>query len=192
MIMLHGRGASPESILELTPALHANGFAYLAPTAAGHTWYPYRFIEPISRNEPYLSSALNAIDALVTQVVNAGISHERIVLLGFSQGACLTLEYAARHAQRYGGVIGLSGGLIGDTVRVDYPGSLAETPVFLGCSDIDAHIPKERVIESAAVLRKLGGAVTDRLYRGMAHTVNDDEVAFVQGLVAQIANSPKA
>ena len=132
-------------------------FAYLAPQAANHTWYPYRFIEPIERNEPWLSSALQVIDDLITRVMAAGIPAERIVLLGFSQGACLTLEYAARHARRYGGIVGLSGGLIGPqgTPRND-AGSFHGTPIFIGCSDVDFHIPLDRVHEAAQVLRQTG------------------------------------
>jgi phospholipase/carboxylesterase len=165
-----------------------NKVAYLAPQAANNTWYPYRFIEPIARNEPWLSSALQVIDDLLAHVIAAGIPTERIVLLGFSQGACLTLEYTARHPQRYGGVVGLSGGLIG---AEDAPrhavGSLAGTPIFIGCSDIDFHIPLDRVHAAAQILGQLGGVVTERIYPGMDHTINQDEVDFVNGLLQEIA-----
>jgi phospholipase/carboxylesterase len=187
MIMMHGRGASADSILSLAHEFDAEGFAYLAPQAANNTWYPYRFIEPIERNEPWLSSALQVIDDLITRVSVGGIPAERIVLLGFSQGACLTLEYAARHPQRYGGIVGLSGGLIGpdDTLR-NYSGSLAGTPIFIGCSDIDFHIPLDRVHEAAQVLQHLGGDVTERIYPGLDHTINQDEIDFVNGLLQEV------
>ena len=184
MILIHGRGASAEDILTLAGEFDGTGFAFLAPQAAGHTWYPNSFLAPIPSNEPGLSSGLAAIAALLERVGGAGIAPERTILLGFSQGACLALEFAARNARRYGGVAGLSGGLIGpDGAPRDYPGSLDGTPVFLGCSDVDPHIPAARVSESAAVLRRLGGEVTDRLYPGMGHTVNRDEIAAVQGLM---------
>jgi predicted esterase len=185
MILVHGRGASADSILTLASELERPDLAYLAPQAAGGTWYPQRFTAPLSANEPWLSSALQRVDELVQYVAQAGIAHERIVLLGFSQGACLALEYAARNARRYGGLVGLSGGLIGpdDTPR-NYAGSLDGTPVFLGCSDVDFHIPKERVTESAAVLERLGGQVETRLYPGMEHTVNQDELAYVRSMLA--------
>lgn len=187
MILMHGRGASAEDILTLVPELDQGGFAYLAPQAAGYTWYPYSFLAPLSSNEPWLSSALAVIASLLRQLTDAGIPPERTILLGFSQGACLSLEFAARNARRYGGVAGLSGGLIGpDGTPRNYTGSLAGTPVFLGCSDVDFHIPKERVLHSAEVLRGLGGDVTARLYPGMGHMVNDDEIQFVRGMMAAL------
>jgi phospholipase/carboxylesterase len=185
MIMLHGRGASAESILELADVLAQPDLACLAPQAAGHSWYPYPFTAPIERNEPWLTSALGVIDSLLEGLGEAGFAAGRVMLLGFSQGACLALEYAARHARRYAGVIGLSGGLIGpDGTPRDYPGSLARTPVFLGCSDVDPHIPLARVRETTEVLRRLGGDVTERIYPGMPHAINDDEIRFVRGLLA--------
>jgi phospholipase/carboxylesterase len=184
MIMIHGRGASAEDILELAAELMQPGFAFLAPQASGYTWYPNSFLAPIESNEPGLSSGLAVIAALLERLAGAGIPAERTMLLGFSQGACLMLEFAARNARRYGGVVGLSGGLIGpDGTPRDYAGSLAGTPVFLGCSDVDPHIPKERVEESAEVLRRLGGDVTARLYPRMGHMVNRDELRFVQGMM---------
>ena len=190
MVMVHGRGATAESILTLTDELAQPGFVYLAPQAAGNTWYPYSFLAPLSHNEPGISSGIAAIGDVLAQLAEAGIPAERTILLGFSQGACLALEYAARNARRYGGVAGLSGGLIGpdDTPR-DYAGSLAGTPVFLGCSDVDPHIPKERVYHSAEVLRQLGGDVTARLYPRMGHTVNQDEIAFVRGMMAALGEA---
>ena len=188
MVMMHGRGARAEHILELARELPQPGFAFLAPQAAGETWYPNRFLAPLASNEPWLSSALAAVANVLVQVAAAGIPPERTLLLGFSQGACLTLEFAARNARRYGGLVGLSGGLIGpdDTPR-DYPGSLDGAPVFLGCSDVDPHIPKERVHETAAILRRLGGNVTERLYPNMDHTVNRDEFEFIRGMMASLS-----
>ena len=187
MIMLHGRGATAESILELAEQFKQPDFAYLAPQAAHNEWYPNSFLAPIASNEPGLSSALVLIASLLDHVREAGIPLERIMLLGFSQGACLALEFAARHAQRYGSLVGLSGGLIGpDGTPRDYPGSLAGTPVFLGCSDVDFHIPKERVALSAEVLQRLGGNVTMRLYPRMGHTVNRDEIRFVRDMMADL------
>jgi len=184
MIMVHGRGATAEDILLLAAELPQPGFAYLAPEAAGDTWYPNSFLAPIASNEPGLSSGLAVIASLLDHASEAGIPAERVVILGFSQGACLALEFVARHARRYGGVIALSGGLIGPagTPR-DYPGSLAGTPVFLGCSDIDPHIPKERVLQSAEVLQALGGRVTAKLYPRLGHTINRDEILIARGIV---------
>lgn len=188
MLMLHGRGATAEDILTLANEFNQPNFTFLAPQAKDFQWYPYRFIEPILRNEPYLSSALKLVDDIVTDVIKAGVPKTKLVLLGFSQGACLALEYAARNPQLYGGVAGLSGGLIGDVLG-EYSGSMAGTPIFLGCSDKDFHIPKERVIESAAVFRGLGADVTERLYPNMGHTVNDDELSIVSHMMAGISGN---
>jgi predicted esterase len=186
MILVHGRGASAEDIMSVGAELLQPGFAYLAPQAAGNAWYPNPFTAPIESNEPYLSAGLEMLAGLVKQV-EATIPAERIVLLGFSQGACLSLEFAARHARRYGALIGLSGGLIGpEGTPRDYPGRFDGTRVFLGCSDVDPHIPKERVVESGAVFERLGADVTVRLYQGMAHTVSLDEIATVREILEPI------
>lgn len=187
MVMVHGRGATAQSILWLQEDLKQPDFVYLAPQAAGNTWYPHSFLQPIPMNEPYLTSALTAISDVIERLNRAGFTHDRIMLLGFSQGACLALEYAARNARRYGGVVGLSGGLIGpDGISRNYAGSLEGTPIFLGCSDLDAHIPKARVIHSAEVLRMLEGQVTARLYPNMGHTINEDEIDFVRAMMAAV------
>ena len=187
VVMVHGRGATATDILGLADQFDLADLAYLAPQAAGNTWYPNRFMAPLASNEPFLSSALASLDALVQRLTDATIAPERIVLLGFSQGACLALEYAARHARRYGGLIGFSGGLIGPPgTQFDYPGSLAGTPVFLGCSDVDAHIPVERVHETADCLRRLGGNVMVNIYPGLAHTINRDELTVAQRLLAVV------
>ena len=177
MILVHGRGATAVSILELANELHHPEFAYLAPQAADNTWYPYSFLAPMTQNEPGLSSGLQAIGELVDQVAAAGIPADRLVLAGFSQGACLASEFVARDARRYGGLLAFSGGLIGPpgTPR-DYDGSLAGTPVFLGCSDVDFHIPLERVVETAAVFTKLGANVNKQIYPNMGHTIVQDEI----------------
>lgn len=183
-IFLHGRGASADDILGLTAALQLSDVAFLAPEAAGHTWYPLSFLAPIERNEPWLTSALNTVNRLVSALETRGVPTERIAIGGFSQGACLTLEFAARHPRRYRALLGLSGGLIGPpgTPRI-YDGSLVGTSVFLGCSDVDPHIPLERVRESADVFEGMGAAVDARIYPGMGHLVNDDELAAVRALL---------
>ncbi len=182
MILLHGRGSTAEDIMSLSTEFDQPDFAYFAPQAAGYQWYPNRFIMPVASNEPYLSSALKLVEDLVKSITSGGITKEKIILTGFSQGACLALEYAARNPAQYGGVAGLSGGLIGDVLGV-YNGSLEQTPVFLGCSDIDFHIPKQRVIESAEVFRKLQASVTERLYPNMGHTVNEDEISVISRMM---------
>lgn len=189
LIMIHGRGASAEDILSLAAELNIQQIACLAPQAAQGAWYPQRFIAPVAQNEPYLSSALAMLSGLLAQVAAAGIPAARTVILGFSQGACLALEYAARNPQRYGGLVALSGALIenGDQPR-DYTGSLEGTPALLGCSDVDAHIPKGRVERSAELLRGLEAEVDLRIYPGMGHTVNRDELAAVTALLTRVAS----
>ena len=187
MIGIHGRGANADSILDLAAVFSQPRFAYRALQAAGATWYPQRFIAPIEANEPYLTSALNTVDGIVTRLGEHGFPPEKIMLLGFSQGACLSLEYAARHAKRFGGVVALSGGLIGEPgTSWDFGGDLAGTPVFIGCSDVDFHIPLARVKESTAALTALGAVVDERIYAGMGHTVNQDEVDVVKAMMTAL------
>jgi predicted esterase len=184
-ILAHGRGGSADDILTIADVLDAPDVAYLAPQAAGRTWYPQSFLAPIDLNEPFLTSALGVIARSIDDLQSHGIPSERVVLIGFSQGGCLSLEFAARHARRYAAVVGLSAGLIGPpgTPRT-YAGSLAGTPVFLGCSDVDAHIPLERVHETAVVLRQLGGDVDERIYPGAGHNINEDEVEAVKAMIS--------
>jgi phospholipase/carboxylesterase len=187
MILLHGRGATAASVLELAAQWNQPDFTYLAPQAAGNSWYPYSFLAPLASNEPFLSSALALLEDVLERIAQAGILPERTMLCGFSQGACLALEFAARHARRYGGVVGLSGGLMGpDDNPRNYAGSLAGTPVFLGCGDNDPYIPRKRVRLSNEVLRRLGGEVTMRLYRGIGHTINQDEVETVRQMMGSL------
>ena len=186
MILLHGRGASAEDIMTIASEVQQPGWAYFAPQAAGNTWYPNPFTAPLDSNEPHLSAALDTISRLVEHV-EMRLPAQRVVLLGFSQGACLTLEWTARHARRYGAVVGLSGGLIGpDGAPRDYPGRFDATPVFLGCSDIDPHIPMQRVVDAGEVLKDMGADVTVRFYPGMAHTVSVEELATIRELMATI------
>jgi predicted esterase len=197
MLMVHGRGASAEDILTLAAELDSDdlfaarssmGFAYLAPQAASQTWYPQRFMSPLEQNEPWLSSALLAIDRTFRSILASGISNERVVLLGFSQGACLALEYAARNARRYGGTVGLSGGLIGPVLQPErYLGDFSGTTVFLGCSDVDPHVPLQRISESSSQFERMGADVIVRIYPGMDHTVNDDELDIVRNMMVKVA-----
>jgi predicted esterase len=184
LILIHGRGGSAEDLVRLAIGLQLDDILFVAPQAAQHTWYPYSFLMPMDRNEPGLTSGLNRISSLIDDLRHEGLAPDRVGLLGFSQGACLSLEYAARYARRYAAVIGLSGGVIGPpgTPR-DYPGSLEGTPVFLGCSDIDTHIPVERVHETEEVLLRLGATVDKRIYAGMGHLVNEDEMAAVRAIL---------
>jgi predicted esterase len=191
MVMIHGRGATADSILTLASALDAPDYAYLAPQAWGNSWWPQSFLAPIASNEPGISSGMAAVADVLRQITDAGIPLERTLLLGFSQGACLATEFVARHARRYGGVAALSGGLIGpEGTPRDYAGSLDGTPIFLGCSDVDSHIPADRVRLSAQVLQRLGGAVSMRLYPGMGHQINEDEIAAVQAIMEAAARYP--
>ncbi|GAB3796153.1 dienelactone hydrolase family protein [Spirosoma humi] len=186
MIMVHGRGGSARDILSLSNYIQDKDFAFIAPEAQGNTWYPQSFLRPMTENEPYLSSALEVMSSLRARLQSDfNFKLPQIYWLGFSQGACLMLEFVARHAAEYGGVFGLSGGLIGpdDTPRL-YEGSFYNTPIFLGCSDHDSHVPKKRVLESEAVFRQMGADVTTKLYPNFPHSINEDELNIVNLLVA--------
>ncbi len=190
IVMVHGRGATADSILTLAPAIGVDRVACLAPQASGGAWYPFGFMSPIERNEPGITSGMLAIARVLDTIGAAGIPASRTILLGFSQGACLASEFAARHAKRYGGIAALSGGLIGpDGTPRDYAGSLDDTPVFFGCSDVDGHIPATRVRDSADVMRQLGGTVDMRLYPGMGHLVNDDELSVLRDMVSAVLHT---
>lgn len=187
VILIHGRNASPRSILELVPRLLRPDFTYLAPAAAGKTWYPLSFLSDIVQNEPFLTSALRRVGAVLDEVLAGGVPQHRVALMGFSQGACLAAEFVCRRAGRFGAVAVFSGGLIGPPGTTwDTRRSLSGTPIFLGCSDVDAHVPRARVDESARVFTSMGASVTERIYPGMGHLVNDDEIQAAQRLLDQM------
>ena len=177
LIMVHGRGGTANDILSLSSYLDHQEFAMIAPQATHNEWYPYSFLAEPSRNEPWLSSALDILDQTVQDILLLGFESKDIYFLGFSQGACLALEYITRHARRYGGMIAFSGGLIGDKLYTEnYSGDFEQTPVFLGSSDPDAHIPVNRVHETATQLESMNALVTEKIYHEMGHTINQDEI----------------
>lgn len=183
LIMLHGRGANADDILLLRSDLLVDDFYVVAPQATNNTWYPYSFLAPIQQNEPWLSSALDMVNEIILDIVKAGIPSDRIYLLGFSQGACLTMEFAARHAQKWGGVIAFTGGLIGDKIyHENYKGNFRGTKVFIGNSDKDPHVPLVRSEESRKLMEEMGAPVTLKIYPGMPHTVNENEIDTVNEL----------
>jgi predicted esterase len=187
MVLAHGRGATAQDILiGMGPLLEEPGFAFLAPQAEANAWYPNPFTAPLDSNEPWLSAALEVIDGLLARIERT-VPADRVILLGFSQGACLMLEYAARRARRYGAVVGLSGALIGppDTPR-DTRGSLAGTPVFLGCGDQDPYVSTDQVRVAGVVLRRLWGQVAVSLYPGMGHVVSAEEIALTRQRMAAL------
>jgi phospholipase/carboxylesterase len=189
VILIHGRDAAPRNIVELVPAIEHPEVTYLAPAAAGGTWYPLGFLAPIERNEPGISSGISVVHALLDEVLAAGIPADRVLLLGFSQGACLVCTAAQRRPQRYGGVMIFSGGLIGPPGSAwNENGGFLSTPVFLGCGAPDAHVPESRVRETAAVFLRMGADVTTRIYPGMGHLVSDDEIAVARGILARLAS----
>ncbi|SDR29537.1 alpha/beta hydrolase [Natronobacterium texcoconense] len=193
VVLVHGRGATARSIIGMADEIHQDGVAFLAPQAAANTWYPNSFLEPVEKNEPGRTSGLEAVENAIGEANDAGISTERVLVLGFSQGGCLASEFVARNPRRYGGLAALSGGLIGD--ELDDPeayaseGSLEGTPAFLGCSDRDPHIPEERVHATADVLEELDADVTTHIYEGMGHGINRDELAFVSEMVGDLVDS---
>jgi phospholipase/carboxylesterase len=185
VILLHGRGASAADILGLADELQVPDLAYLAPEAAGNTWYPYSFLAPVERNEPWLTSALQLVASILENLSSSGIGHNQVAFVGFSQGACLATEFVARYPSRYGGLVAFTGGLIGPEGTVfHYSGNLDGTPCFLGSGDPDPHVPWERVLESASVLRALGGKVTLKRYPGMPHTVSSDEISVAKKVLS--------
>lgn len=188
-ILVHGRGADPRDMAGLAQAFRRPGFAWLMPAAAGNTWYPFSFLSPREKNQPGIDSGLSVIDGLVKQALDRGIPENKLVIGGFSQGACLASEFCVRYPRKYGALLAFSGGLIGppgmgwDDVRADLSG----VEVFLGCSDVDPHIPKERVIETEQVFARLGASVVRKLYPGMGHTINEDELREAQRVLDAVA-----
>jgi len=184
LVMLHGRGGSAEDILGLAQYLPVNDFALFAPQATNNTWYPYSFLAAPKENEPWLSGALKVVGEVVADIEASGIKKENIYFLGFSQGACLTLEYVTRNANKYGGVVAFTGGLIGDQIYLDnYTGDFAGTPVFIGTSDPDLHVPVARVLASTAILTDMHAQVTQKIYKNMGHTISQDEIDQVSELI---------
>ncbi|HEY0677698.1 MAG TPA: dienelactone hydrolase family protein [Chitinophagaceae bacterium] len=184
LIMVHGRGGSAEDILSLSSHLNVKDYALLAPQATNSTWYPYSFLAPPSQNEPWLSSALQLIGDLVDVIIAKGVPSEHIYFIGFSQGACLTLEFVTRNAARYGGVAAFTGGLIGDKIyNENYKGDFQNTPVFIGSSNPDPHIPVERIYATTNILKGMNAAVTEKIYINMGHTINQDEIDQVNKLI---------
>ena len=184
LILLHGRGATAEDILSLSHYLNVKDFALLAPQATNNSWYPQSFLSPPAQNEPWLSSALSIINEVVEDVLSKGVTEQQIYFAGFSQGACLTLEYITRNARQYGGAVAFTGGLVGDKLYTDnYAGDFQQTPVFIGTSDPDPHVPVHRVLASEAQLKKMNANVQAQVYPNMGHTINDDEIKRANELV---------
>ena len=185
MIMVHGRGATPQSILTLASEIdHANDITFLAPQAQGYTWYPFSFLMPKEQNQPGLNSGIQAVSDAISKAEELGFSKDKIFLLGFSQGACLASEFVARHPDTYAGLFVFSGGLIGDSLHPElYEGDLQQTPIFMGCSDVDFHIPVERVHDSESILSSLNADVTKVIYPNMGHTINEDEINHMNRII---------
>ena len=184
LIMLHGRGGSAEDILSLSSHLDVKEYHLIAPQATNNTWYPYSFMAPPSQNEPWLTSALSLLKELLDDVVSKGVPVENIYFCGFSQGACLTLEFVTRNANKYGGVAVFTGGLVGDKIYTEnYKGDFQHTPVFIGTSNPDPHIPVERVYATTAILKNMNADVTEKIYNNMGHTINQDEIESANEIV---------
>lgn len=184
LIMIHGRGATSHDILSLAQHLEVDDFSLIAPQAENRTWYPYSFLAPIAENEPSLSKSLDTISQIVAAVHEGGIEKDNIYFLGFSQGACLALEFISRNASKYGGVVAFTGGLIGDRIyEENYSGDFKNTPVFIGTSDPDFHVPVERVNETERLLKKMGASVTKKVYGNMGHTISQDEIDLANKLI---------
>ncbi|TCD25641.1 phospholipase [Pedobacter psychrodurus] len=184
LIMIHGRGGTAQDILSMSEYLNVSNFALVAPHAENNTWYPQSFLAPRANNEPSLSNALKTINDTVLDLEKEGFSKEQIYFLGFSQGACLTLDYVAANAARYGGVVAFTGGLIGEQVdHRNYHGDFDGTPIFIGSSDPDMHVPVSRVKESTTLLEGMGAQVTEIIYQNMGHTISQAEITQVNKLI---------
>lgn len=177
LLMIHGRGGSAEDIMSLASHLNVKDFHVMAPQATNNSWYPYSFMAPVSANEPWLSSTMELLKETVADLETKAVKKENLYLLGFSQGACVALEFAARNAALYGGIVAFTGGLIGEKLdTANYKGNFDSTPIFIGTSDPDPHVPVERVNESALILENMGAVVTKKIYKGMGHTISKDEI----------------
>ena len=177
LIMLHGRGGSATDIMRIAGELQVKDFTLYAPQATNNSWYPYSFLAPVAENEPALSSAIALIDEVVARAIADGFSEDRIYFMGFSQGACLTLEYITRNAKQYGGAVAFTGGLIGEELDLNnYTGDFAGTPVLITTGDPDPHVPVSRVEDSTAILKGMNADVTVKVYKGRPHTITLDEV----------------
>lgn len=184
LVMIHGRGGSAEDILSLSQHLNVKDYALLAPQATNGTWYPFSFIAPVEQNEPWLSSAVETVQKTVQTAIDAGIKNENIYFFGFSQGACLALEFLARNAKKYGGATAIIGGVVGDKInRENYKGDFAQTPIFLGTSNPDFHVPVERVYATANILREMNADVTEKVYANFGHSINQEEIELANSLV---------
>jgi len=184
LVMIHGRGGSAEDILSLSQHLNVKDYALLAPQATNGTWYPFSFIAPVEQNEPWLSSAVETVQKTVQTAIDAGIKNENIYFFGFSQGACLTLEFLARNAKKYGGAAAIIGGVVGDKInRENYKGDFAQTPIFLGTSNPDFHVPVERVYATANILREMNANVTEKVYANFGHSINQEEIELANSIV---------
>ncbi|SEW03833.1 phospholipase/carboxylesterase [Chryseobacterium wanjuense] len=184
LIMIHGRGGSAQDIVSLSQHLNVKDYALLAPQATNGTWYPFSFMAPVEQNEPWLSSAVETVEKTVQTALDAGIKSENIYFFGFSQGACLTLEFLARNAQKFGGAAAIIGGVIGEKIdRENYKGDFAQTPIFLGTSNPDFHVPVERVYATANILKEMNADVTEKVYANFGHSINQEEIEWANALI---------
>lgn len=184
LILLHGRGANAENILSISQSLNVSDFSLMAPQASNNTWYPFSFLAPVKQNEPWLSSAINLLSEILKDLNEQKINSSQIYFLGFSQGSCLALEFVTRNAKKYGGVAAFTGGLIGDKIyHENYKGDFNKTPIFIGTSDPDPHVPLERVKETANILINMNAEVTLKIYKNMGHTINQDEIEIVNKII---------
>lgn len=184
LIMIHGRGGSAQDIVSLSQHLNVKDYALLAPQATNGTWYPFSFMAPVEQNEPWLSSAVETVEKTVQTALDAGIKAENIYFFGFSQGACLTLEFLARNAQKFGGAAAIIGGVIGEKIdRENYKGDFAQTPIFLGTSNPDFHVPVERVYATANILKEMNADVTEKVYANFGHSINQEEIEWANALI---------
>ncbi|MBK1438524.1 dienelactone hydrolase family protein [Parapedobacter sp. ISTM3] len=184
VVLLHGRGSTAQGILSLQRHLHVEDALLFAPQATNNSWYPYSFLAPVANNQPALDSGLALLDEVVAEAAGHGITPDQLYFVGFSQGACLTLEYVARRAKRYGGVIAFTGGLIGETLNMaNYQGNFDGTPILITAGDNDPHVPLYRIGESVVVLREMGADVKMEIYPQKPHSISADETLLANEFV---------